>query len=120
MSTGELDFSKPEELQTRDGRSVRIYCTDGGGEYPVHGAVDNGHGAWFLRYWKLSGVSVTCATCDLVRKPRRVTGWLNVYGNGRIGPHFGKLYSSQRDAKLVATDGCVGQIFVDAELEVGE
>ncbi len=34
-----LDFTKP--IQTRDGRKVRILCTDGNGEYPIAGYIEN-------------------------------------------------------------------------------
>ena len=36
----ELDFSKPENLQTRDGRQVRIYATDGKLPHPIHQRVE--------------------------------------------------------------------------------
>lgn len=32
-------FEPGKEYKTRDGRKVRIYATDAGGEYPIHGAV---------------------------------------------------------------------------------
>jgi len=40
--------------KTRDARMVRIYCTDGGGEYPVHGALLGG-ADWVVRTWTLKG-----------------------------------------------------------------
>lgn len=32
-------FEVGKEYQTRDGRRVRIYATDAGGDYPIHAAV---------------------------------------------------------------------------------
>ena len=47
-----LDLSKP--LQTRDGREARIYASDGGGEFPVHGAVKNFE-VWRGASWTIAG-----------------------------------------------------------------
>lgn len=52
---------KPEEAtQTKDGKPVRIYATDGGGEYPVHGAIWNYEfSQWVLLQWSLNGVFIS-------------------------------------------------------------
>jgi hypothetical protein len=42
------------EVMTRDGREVRIYATDGGEVYPIHGSV----GGW-IRSWKIEGTQLT-------------------------------------------------------------
>jgi hypothetical protein len=47
-----IDITK--KYRTRDGREVRIYATDGGGNRPVHGAVIN-HGEWFMCHWSAKG-----------------------------------------------------------------
>ena len=55
MSNKKLDWDKP--LQTRNGRKVRIYCRDAGGEYPVHGAIRQKNGdKWLPRSWTADGV----------------------------------------------------------------
>jgi hypothetical protein len=117
MSADELDFSKPEELQARDGEAVRIYATDGWGGCPIQGAIFR-DGGWMLCKWTHEGRYLQRGECgsDLVRKPRRVTGWLNVYGRKQLRPHFGDLlHESQHDAGLVAAEDCVGQIYVDTD-----
>jgi len=43
-----------KQYKTRDGREVRIYAVDGGGEYPVHGAIKY-DGGWFSRCWAAKG-----------------------------------------------------------------
>ncbi|MEN6532709.1 MAG: hypothetical protein ABFD89_03550 [Bryobacteraceae bacterium] len=53
-----LDFSKP--VQTRDGRPARIYATDGGGKYPIHGAVflsgdSTSDPWWVVETWTAEG-----------------------------------------------------------------
>ena len=40
---------------TKTGRDARIYCTDGGGAFPIHGAVRTNDGDWSFRQWNLKG-----------------------------------------------------------------
>jgi hypothetical protein len=52
-----IDFSKP--VQTRDGRKVRILCTDGatevdGKKYPIVGLFEEG-GSLFPQVWGIDG-----------------------------------------------------------------
>ena len=118
-----LDFSKPEEWQTRDGRAVRIYATDGEGTHCVHGAILN-HDGWLIAKWMESGRnhnSVTESRNDIVRKPVRVTGWVNLYENfGQLAPKFGDvLYDTQQLAKenISSQSKCFGQIYIYAEVQ---
>jgi hypothetical protein len=47
-------IDKSKTYRTRDGKEVRIYATDGGGDYPVHGALcDNG--IWIVTSWTKEG-----------------------------------------------------------------
>lgn len=113
MSGEKLNFSKPEELQTRDGRTVRIYATDGQGPYAIHGAVLNTEG-WTALKWTLDGRNLNCEMeCrnDIVTKPARVTGWVNVFP-GFIGR---TAYKTKEQAESVAVNG-IGQIYIDSEI----
>ena len=47
-------ISKDKQYKTRDGREVRVYATDGAGEFPIHGAVLNDDGN------KTVGLIVVC------------------------------------------------------------
>ena len=47
-----IDINK--QYRTSDGREVRIYATDGWGNYPVHGAVLRGD-QWEMSSWTLDG-----------------------------------------------------------------
>jgi len=113
-----LDFSKPEELQTRNGRPVRIYATDGGGGYPVHGATLN-DGVWLVKAWKSNGLSSTVAEhqLDIISKPKRITGWMNAYLHGNGIYAVSDLFESQIEARKASAPGCLGQIYVDAEIQ---
>lgn len=88
MQPDRIDKSK--QYRTRDGKEVRIYATDGNGDYPVHGAILV-NGRWRLYMWTADGLDVLHATTpsDLieVRRRIRVDVWLNVYEYGVSGFH---------------------------------
>ena len=116
-----LDFTKPDELQTRDGRAVRIYATDGLGIYFVHGAIKNNKG-WIQDRWDDEGANYrSYGANDLVRKPAHVTGWVNVYEQfGCLAPQFGDVaYATQQLAKenISSKGKCFGQIYIDVEVQ---
>ena len=82
-------IDKNKQYRTRDGREVRIYATDGGGEYPVHGSVfcaDDSE--WTQESWSAQGLWMGAASrdhrLDLIEvKPRiKREVWVNVYPNG--------------------------------------
>jgi hypothetical protein len=47
-------IDKDKQYTTRDGREVRIYATDGAGEYSVHGALKTS-GGWVCVAWVSDG-----------------------------------------------------------------
>jgi len=78
-------ISKDKTYRTRDGREVRIYATDGGGAYPVHGAV-LGTNFWSTTNWSENGsyrINHDDHEYDLIEvRPRhKRTVWLNAYGD---------------------------------------
>ncbi|HAW14990.1 MAG TPA: hypothetical protein DCW37_07300 [Cellvibrionales bacterium] len=85
------------KVQTRDGRVVRIYSTDGGGIYPVHGAIKRNykHGdEWVPETWSLLGsyVSTLDQRCeDLVPIPQPQYFTFYTYENGV--PKAGSFYN---------------------------
>jgi len=110
-----LDFTKPETLQLRGGGEFRIYATDCGGEYPIHGAILI-DGSWKLTKWSVDGRRISVTTdCiyDLIRKPLRVTGWVNVYPGGILS----KLGQDREEASKHRGSSCIGQIYIDAEVQ---
>ena len=88
-------ISKDKTYRTRDGREVRIYATDGRGDYPVHGAIQTITG-WEAHIWFKSGKSIfedeTERSADLIEvKPRiRRTVWLNVYDDKYVGLYYNR------------------------------
>lgn len=77
-------IEKNKQYETRDGREVRIYATDGEGDQPIHGAIKL-PGGWRSDTWRKDGRfrfdSDVDSPFDLIEvKPRiKRTVWVNVY-----------------------------------------
>ena len=79
-----------KQYKTRDGREVRIYAVDGGGTYPVHGAIFEDL-EWNHQSWAEDGRFDCCKggagdELDLIEvKPRiKREVWVNVYEDGHV------------------------------------
>jgi hypothetical protein len=89
-----LDLTKP--VQTRDGRKVRIVCTDYANTYkrPIIGLIagfdDGRFGHEMMQVYALDGTCTTAAQ-DLVNVPEK--RWLNIYTNNP-----GLKYHTSREA----------------------
>jgi hypothetical protein len=111
------DLTKP--VQTRDGRPVRILCTDAPGPFPVVGLI-NGEDLTGFR-WTPSGRSNYGpheSPEDLANVPERFsfTRWVNVY-QGFIGDG---VYETRRQADTYGTDGRTACIEVTISGQVGD
>lgn len=51
--------------RTRDGQEARIYCTDGGSNTPVHGAIKK-FGKWNVNFWSTEGNNQFSPEIDLI------------------------------------------------------
>ncbi|NCX56508.1 MAG: hypothetical protein EBW87_04835, partial [Burkholderiaceae bacterium] len=77
-----LDFNKP--ITTRDGRKVRILCTDGPNpKFPVVGCIE---GVRTVYEWRENGIfdewdKDLKRECDLINPPikRKVEFWVNIF-----------------------------------------
>lgn len=91
---------------TRDGRSVRIICTDMiGTSYPVIAVykVDPTHES--CKSYTTDGKLYTerDADCDLFFAPEKKEGWINVYSDeDKYRPGASYLYPSEQEAKANA------------------
>jgi len=78
-------IDKDKQYKTRDGREVRIYATDAGGLYPVHGAIKRDDG-WSMDSWTSQGTQL--GQCESFRhlieiKPRmKFERWYVIARNG--------------------------------------
>lgn len=122
-----LDLTKP--VQTRDGRSVRIFCTDGGGDMPVLGAIGaypKGH--WDLRRWSAKGFirppGYGADNDDLMNIPETFEQelWLNVYKKapGSLREWGTAFHYNREDADRSAGNDRVACVHVVIKGEVGE
>ncbi len=87
-------ISKEKQYTTRDGREVRIYATDGVGEYPVHGALKRSDG-WVSATWGSRGHVLKPyreSPEDLIEvKPRKkIERWILVDEHGFVTVHTAK------------------------------
>jgi hypothetical protein len=108
-----IDINK--KYRTAWGQEVRIYAVDGGGNWPVHGAMKNGRdNIWVVTSWDVNG-KYHYPECDLVEtKPRiKRTVWLNVMHHNVIA-FFSKKSADKNGGLRVA---CVS---VEIDCEEGE
>jgi hypothetical protein len=119
-----IDLTKP--VQTRDGDEARIYAQDGGGEWPVHGAV-KGECGWESATWTAAGRYYEDGAHqeyerDLVNIPerRRLTGWVNVYDYDATGVD-NKVHLSRHNADARADKAArIACVPIDLEYTVGQ
>ena len=100
-----IDFTKP--VQTRDGRKVRILCTDGPGDTPIIGLVD---GNSYPSIWKEGGKHASSPT-DLVNVPETRVVWVNMSS-------VVKRHSSRKDADWWGDEN--REACIRVEYEVGQ
>lgn len=60
-----LKIEAGKYYRTRNGQEARIYCTDGGGNTPVHGAI-NKFGQWNVNFWSVEGKNQFSPEIDLI------------------------------------------------------
>jgi len=95
-----LDFNKP--IQTRDGRSVRIICTDKKGDFPIVVLITNPSGKEEVCTYTEDGYYYENeAQCDsdLVNAPEQKHMWINIYPDNR-NEHYS--YETLHEADVMA------------------
>jgi len=87
-------ISMDKEYVTRDGREARVYATDAGNEFPVHGAILT-EGDWVMTNWTTEGYMWEFCRedeHDLIEKKDkfRFVRWVNVYPESISAPYISK------------------------------
>ena len=82
-------IAEGREIKTRGGLDVRIYSTDAGGEFPIHGAIRASKSEpWALRNWTVQGRHQQTGTSalDLAIQPSTIEldHWCAVFKDGSI------------------------------------
>lgn len=112
-----------KKYRTRNGREVRIYATDAGGRFPVHGAVRDKDG-WFPDEWTSKGFYSgerdgfsTPHDIDLIEvRPRiRREVWVNVYPD--LEP---SIFVSKQSADWHAVSSRIACVKLVIDCEEGE
>ena len=90
-----------QKVITKDGKSVRIICTDAKQDYPVIGLLSLDDKSETTVYYKKNGrwLADNQDEWDLFFAPIKREGWINVYKNGFVERFIGCLYSSEEEAK---------------------
>jgi len=112
-------ISKDKKYRTKSGREVRIYAVDGGGRYPVHGAIFV-DGTWSQENWKSDGSNIDSLedSLSLIEvKPRiQHAFWLNVY-RGSLSTN---RYNTKELADLNAVQDRIACVKITIDCEEGE
>jgi hypothetical protein len=106
-----------KQYRTRGGYEVRLYCVDGGGHYPVHGALKCSD-RWQAASWTASGHYWGDDTHadDLIEVKPRIQRevWLNVY------PESTCLHYTRKTADEAAFDLRLACVKITIDCEEGE
>ncbi len=105
-----LDFTKP--ITTRDGRAVRILCTDGPGECPVVGFIKGatGPGCWYAHGAPQGTNGVATGPDSLINPPVKRRGWVNISLGAHGGYACGTVWDTQLEAKQAADTRTVATV----------
>lgn len=101
-----------KKVVTRDGRKVRVICTDFDNElYPIIGGVQ---GEPFPRAFTKEGLLCdhTDTDSDLFLATEKHEGWVNIYPDSVIGHD---LHMSEEDAKKLADSDVIATIKIEWE-----
>jgi hypothetical protein len=117
-----------KQYKTRDGCEVRIYAVDGGGRFPVHGAVKLDDGTWRQEEWTLTGSyngesshgHTIAHHLDLIEVKPRIQRevWVNVFRHDD-GAEFFEACESKANADLIASDARIACVHLKIDVEEG-
>ena len=91
---------------TKDGRSVRIICTDAKGNFPIIALVKTYNGSETVLRLKENGhfYNDTENSSDLFFAPIKKEGWVNMYKTRSGATQIGQIYSSKEEAEMGRKD----------------
>lgn len=109
-----IDWTKP--VRTKDGRAVRVVCTDAPGSHPIIGIVE---GVREPFCWEVTGVYEEGVELgiELENVPQRIQReyWVNVYQNG-----LGTAYETKYAAGEARGTQCLACVKITIDCEEGE
>ena len=94
-----------QKVVTKDGRSVRIVCTDAKNEFPIVALITNDDKEVLMDYNNNGKVSPDEITdLDLFFEPIKKEGWINLFKDEELPFVNGDVYENEKDAKEAAID----------------
>ena len=119
-----IDWTKP--VQTRDGRKVRVLCTDAPGDFPVVGIVEAGDidGAYVSSWRKNGRLSLTDDECyqythdlsNVPEPPVTIKRWVNIYDDHS----YNRIHATKRSADENAWSARLACVEVEITYRPGE
>lgn len=107
-----------KKVVTRDGRKIRIICTDAKTSYPVIALVESTNGTTeqllsFIKNGKYFDNRSNAE--DLFFAPEKHEGWVNIYKNERDYYFWKFIYPSKAGAEAVADSTCIATVKIEWE-----
>ena len=105
------------KVVTRDGRNVRIICTDKrGADFPIVALVECENKEETCYYTKNGCWDFdTESANDLFFAPKKHKGWVNIYENRIWEYEAGVIYGNEKDAKKHCTPDCIATTKIEWE-----
>ena len=105
------------KVVTRDGKNIRIICTDCHDDYPIIALLSGKDGSESIFQYTKHGTIFNDQSdeFDLFFASEKKEGWVNIYKNER-DHYFGKfIYPKKTDAKAVADSTCIATVKIEWE-----
>ena len=106
-----------QKIVTRDGREVRIICTDmkSYDDYKIVTLVTKNDGEEVLLCYRKSGRGEYCPDFDLFFAPVKKEGWVNVYDITRTNC-ISRIYKTKEEAETIGK-GCKSGYITTIKIE---
>ena len=92
-----------QKVVTKDGRKVRIICTNAKNEFPIIALITNDDKEVLMDYNNNGKVSPDEMTdLDLFFAPTKREGWVNIFKDEELPFINGDIYKSEKEAKETA------------------
>lgn len=91
------------KVVTRDGKAVRIICTDFKGAQPIIALIARNQNEEVIHFFHKNGVwfNTNVSNLDLFFAPAKKEGWVNIYKSEDGKPKLGglRIYSTEQEAE---------------------
>ena len=108
------------KIVTRDGRNVRVLCTDAKGNYPIVALIATLDGSIeFVYKFKKDGHFLdnddNNSNLDLFFVPEKYKGWINVYKDGDYFYSSMDIFKTKDEAETLSCSSCIATVKVEWE-----